>query len=105
MASVYLMLSVRYLQELSRKGYKSLLKPSYQNQCEFRKEHRCVDMIFVARQLVEKASEHADKLFLLSVDLNKAYNSIPTVFSPEILEGRAEYSVKWALPNAMPNGS
>ena len=28
-----------------------------------------------------------------------------SVFSPEILEGRAEYFVKWALPNATPNGS
>ena len=27
------------------------------------------------------------------------------MFSPEILEGRAEYSVKWALTNDTPTGS
>ena len=34
-------------------------------------------MIFVARQLVEKIIEHDDTLFLLFVDLKKAYDSIP----------------------------
>ena len=34
-------------------------------------------MIFVARQLVEKTIEHDDTLFVLFVDLKKAYESVP----------------------------
>ena len=34
-------------------------------------------MIFVARQLVEKTIEHNDELFVLFVDLKKAYDTIP----------------------------
>ena len=37
----------------------------------------CVDMIFVARQLVEKMREHEDPLFVLFIDLRKAYDSVP----------------------------
>ena len=36
-----------------------------------------VCMIFCVRQLVEKAIEHNTKLFLLFVDLRKAYDSVP----------------------------
>ena len=46
-------------------------------QCGFRKGRECVDMIFVARQLIEKAIEHDSELFLVFVDLRKAYDSIP----------------------------
>ena len=34
-------------------------------------------MIFVARQLIEKTLEHNDSLFILFVDLRKAYDSVP----------------------------
>ena len=34
-------------------------------------------MIFVARQLIEKANEHGDALFILFIDLQKAYDSVP----------------------------
>ena len=34
-------------------------------------------MIFVARQLVEKAREHNQSLYMLFVDLRKAYDSVP----------------------------
>ena len=34
-------------------------------------------MIFVARQLVEKTREHDDALFVLFLNLKKAYNSVP----------------------------
>ena len=35
-----------------------------------------MDMIFVARQLMEKSWEH-DSLFVLFIDLWKAYDSVP----------------------------
>jgi len=47
------------------------------SQCGFRKGRGCTDMIFVARQLMEKTREHGDSLFLLFVDLKKAYDSVP----------------------------
>ena len=36
-----------------------------------------MDMIFCAQQLMEKATEHNTKLFMLFIDLRKAYDSIP----------------------------
>ena len=47
------------------------------SQCGFRKSRGCTDMIFVARQLMEKTREHSDSLFLLFVNLKKAYGSVP----------------------------
>ena len=47
------------------------------SQCGFRKGRGCTDMIFVARQLTEKTLEHGDSLFLLFIDLKKAYDSVP----------------------------
>ena len=47
------------------------------SQCGFRKGRGCVDMIFVARQLMEKAREHKESLFIMFVDLKKAYVSVP----------------------------
>ena len=44
------------------------------SQCGFRSGRGCIDMIFCARQLVEKMREHNTKLF---VDLRKAYDSVP----------------------------
>ena len=46
-------------------------------QCGFRRERSCVDMIFVARQLMEKTREHEDSVFMMFVDLKKAYDFIP----------------------------
>ena len=43
------------------------------SQCGFRKERGCIDMIFCARQLIEKAREHNTRLYMLFVDLRKAY--------------------------------
>ena len=36
-----------------------------------------MDMIFAVRQLVEKAREYNETLYLLLVDLRKAYDSVP----------------------------
>ena len=38
---------------------------------------RGADMIFCVHQLMEKAREHNTKLFILFVDLHKAYDSVP----------------------------
>lgn len=37
---------------------------SPESQCGSRKHRGCVDMIFVARQLMEKAREHDDSLYM-----------------------------------------
>ena len=47
------------------------------SQCGFRAGRGCVDMVFCVRQLVEKTIEHHSKIFLLFVDLHKAYDSVP----------------------------
>ena len=47
------------------------------SQCGFRAGRGCVDMVFCARQLVEKTIEHRSKIFLLFLDLRKAYDSVP----------------------------
>ena len=47
------------------------------SQCGFRRGHGCVDMIFVARQLMEKTREHEDSLFMTFTGLKKAYDSVP----------------------------
>ena len=56
------------------------------SQCGFRAGRGCVDMIFCVRQLVEKATEHSIKLFLLFVDLRKAYDSVPRVAFWRVLQ-------------------
>ena len=48
-----------------------------ESQCGFRRGRGCVDMVFSARQLIEKAIEHESELFVLFVDLRKAYDSVP----------------------------
>ena len=48
-----------------------------ESQNGFRKGRGCINMIFVARQLVEKARENNDTLYMLFVDLRKAYDSVP----------------------------
>ena len=47
------------------------------SQCGFRRGRGCMDMVFVARQLAEKAVEHHTKHFFVFVDLGKAYDSVP----------------------------
>ena len=47
------------------------------SQCGFRRGRGCSDMVFTARQLMEKAVEHDSELSVLFVDLRKAYDSIP----------------------------
>ena len=63
------------------------------SQCGFRKKHGCVDMIFVARQLIEKVREHDDYLFVLFVDLQKAYDSVPRMAMWKVL-GEVRYTTK-----------
>ncbi|XP_065197607.1 uncharacterized protein LOC135829129 [Sycon ciliatum] len=65
------------LQELS----KDVLPES---QCGFRKGRGCVDMVFVARQLIEKAIEHDTPLYVIFVDLKKAYDSIPQTWAVKV---------------------
>ena len=47
------------------------------SQCGFRAGRGCVDLIFCVCQLIEKAIEHHTKVFLLFVDLHKAYDFVP----------------------------
>ena len=53
-------------------------------------------MIFVARQLVEKAKEHGESLYVLFVDLRKAYDSVPRQALRKVLE-------KYGVPEKMLN--
>ena len=48
-----------------------------ESQCGFRKGRGCVDMIFCARQLIEKTLEHEQTVYILFVDLKKANDSVP----------------------------
>ena len=48
-----------------------------ESQNGFRKGHGCMDMIFCARQLIEKTIEHEESLYVVFVDLRKAYDSVP----------------------------
>ena len=48
-----------------------------ESQCGFQKRRGCIDMIFAARQVLEKAIEHQSDLYVLFVDLRKAYDSVP----------------------------
>eukprot|EP00117_Sycon_ciliatum_P033454 scpid42513/ scgid5633/ Probable RNA-directed DNA polymerase from transposon X-element; Reverse transcriptase len=47
------------------------------SQCGFRTGRGCADMIFAARQLIEKSYEHEQKCFFIFIDLKKAYDSVP----------------------------
>ena len=48
-----------------------------ESQCGFRKGRGCVYMIIVVRQLAEKVVEHCTKRFILFIDFQKAYDSVP----------------------------
>ena len=55
----------------------SLVEDVANSQCGFQSGRSCADMVFCARQFVEKAIEHSTNIFLLFVDLRKTYNSVP----------------------------
>ena len=67
-----------------------------ESQSGFRKGRGCEDMIFVARQLVEKVREHGESLYVLFVDLRKAYDSVPRQALWKVLE-------KYGVPEKMLN--
>ena len=46
------------------------------SQCGFCRDKVCVDVIYFTRQLMQKTKEH-NTLFMLFVDLRKAYDSVP----------------------------
>ena len=48
-----------------------------ESQCGFRRGRDCIDMIFCARQLIEKILEHKEVIYMTFVDLRKAYDSVP----------------------------
>ena len=64
----------RILQERLQKLAEKVLPESQRG---FRKGRGCIYMIFAARQLLEKCREHDDALFVLFIDLKKAYDSMP----------------------------
>ena len=49
------------------------------SQCGFHSGRDCVDVVFCAQQLVEKASEHSTKIYKSCsfVVFRKAFNSVP----------------------------
>ena len=47
------------------------------SQCGFRHGRGCIAMMFCARQIMEKARGQHTKIFMLFVDLRKAYDSVP----------------------------
>ena len=67
-----------------------------ESQSGFRKGRGCADMIFVARQLVEKVREHGKSLYMLFVDLRNAYDSVPRQALWKVLE-------KYGVPEKMLN--
>ena len=56
------------------------------SQSGFRKGRGCADMIFVARQLVVKVREYGESLYVMFVDLRKAYDSVPRQALWKVLE-------------------
>ena len=84
----------RYSPRLSRKNCRLWLRRSYQTHCEFRSSRGCIDMIYCARQLVEKAREHSTQIFMLFIDLRKTYDCIPRSPLRRMLE-------KYGIPPAL----
>ena len=64
------------------------------SQAGFRALRQCMDMIFSCRQLVEKVLEHQDKVYLMFIDLNKAYDSVPRQLLWKLL-------AKYGIPESM----
>ena len=57
-----------------------------ESQCGFRKGHGCTDTVFCARQLVERTQEHKEQLYVVFVDLRKAYDSVLHMAMWRVLE-------------------
>lgn len=60
-----------------------------ESQCGFRVGRGCPDAIFCVRQLIEKAYEHHSSIFLVFIDLYKAYDSVPDLPCGLLLLGLA----------------
>ena len=73
----------RVLQDRLRAVVEDVLPDSL---CGFRKGRGCIDMVFCARQLLEKSIEHDCSLYVLFVDLKKAYDSIPRAALWQVLK-------------------
>ena len=67
-------LFTKVLQKRLQKMAEEVLPDS---QCGFRSGRGCTDTVYCVRQLVEKAREHNTQVFMLFIDLRKAYDSIP----------------------------
>ena len=78
------------IKQKSKRNRNSLVVATWnflpESQSGFRKGRGCADMIFVARQLVEKARERGESLYVLFVDLRKAYDSVPRQALWKVLE-------------------
>ena len=61
------------LSRLNAEIVKTILPES---QCRFRQNRGTTDMIFTARQIQEKCSEHRQDLYQVFVDLTKAFDSV-----------------------------
>ena len=46
-------------------------------QCGFMRGRSCCNMIFVAQQMLQKALEHQELLFIIIVDKRKVFDSVP----------------------------
>ena len=65
----------------------SLVEDTLPNsQCKFRSGRGCIDMMFVARQLMEKSIEHESDLYILFVDHHKAYDSVTHLAVWKVME-------------------
>ena len=73
----------RVLQDRLRAVVEEVLPDS---QCGFCKGRGCIDMVFCARQLFEKSIEDDCSLYVLFVDLKKAYDSIPRAALWQVLK-------------------
>ena len=47
-----------------------------ESQCGFRKDRGTIDMVFAARQLQEKCQEQNVDLYMIFVDLTKAFHTV-----------------------------
>ena len=56
-----------------------------ESQCGFRRERSTVDIVFAARQLQEKCREQHKDLFMVFIDLAKAFDTVPRPMLWEVL--------------------
>ncbi|KAI8495055.1 hypothetical protein Bbelb_270410 [Branchiostoma belcheri] len=57
-----------------------------ESQCGFRKDRSTIDMVFVARQLQEKCREQHQELYMVFIDLTKAFASVNRPLLWEVLK-------------------